>query len=94
MDLTILLVSLSILGIAVTTYLKIEKRNSLSKLTALLLGIILLGYSNSAIALTTTDVTFGALAAKDSAISADNKQFEEELKTSPSGNHYSGSRIS
>lgn len=89
MDLTNLL-PLLLLAIAVIAYfsLIVAKKKLLFGSTALLLGMVLLAYSNSAPALAANDLA--ALGASDRTVTLEQQQIEEDLKLNPGGGHYSG----
>ena len=81
------LLSLAIVAIVAATALIVMKRR-LSFVSAVLLGIAVLSYSNNVLALTETDsATPGAI---KRFVSEEQQELEEDLNLTPGGGHYSG----
>ena len=78
--------SLGFIAIAVGFYLGILKR--LSSFLAFLSSMLLIAYCTSLPALATTNIA--ALGANDRTLTEEQQAFEEDLKLTPDGSHYSG----
>ena len=82
-----ILLSLAIMAIVGLGKL-LSKKKRLFYSIIVLLGITILGYSNSIPALAATD--FAALGANENTLTQQEQQIEEDLKVTPGGGHYSG----
>lgn len=82
-----ILLSLAIMAIVGLGKL-LSKKKRLFYSIVVLLGITILGYTNSIPAIAATDLA--ALGANENTLTPEQQQIEEDLKITPGGGHYSG----